>query len=104
MIDKQYLEMYMMAARKKYSFVRLRAGQISEILKNDNLSQDKKLSMIAEITNQLDSFFPVSDCDMDLWLDDIESLGYEIPEIANSNESIILTVDKVEKSDNKQLS
>ena len=100
--NNEYLEMYMVGARKKYTFARLRLQQISDLLKDDSLSQEQKLSMISEITNQLDVLMPASGDDMD-FADgyDIESLGCEIPEIAESNVPVGLTVDQKINTNNK---
>ena len=102
MDNNQYLEMYMVQARKKYTFTRLRLQQISELLKRDDLSQEQKLALISEITNQLDVLMPASSADMDSADGyDIESLGNEIPEIAESNVPVSLGIDQQLNSNNK---
>lgn len=81
----------MQIARKKYTFARTRLEQINELLNDETLMPEQKLSIISEITEQMDKLLPTNDADYEPEYS-MEELAYDISENA-PNESIMIQAD-----------
>lgn len=99
--NTEYLEYNLQIARKKYTFARTRLEQINELLNDETLMPEQKISIICEITEQMDRLLPINDSDYEPEYS-MEELAYDISENA-PNESIMIQADEYTRNKTQKM-